>query len=64
VRALQKFDGRSSLGEETDVKNCKLCGFSKFCNDLPGVCISLQMIAVLTVVGVITYLFVTQEVLG
>jgi hypothetical protein len=50
--------------EETDMKNCKLCGFSKFCNDLPGICISLQMVAVLTVVGVITYLFVTQEVLG
>jgi uncharacterized membrane protein len=50
--------------EETDMKNCKLCGFSKFCNDLPGICISLQMAAVLTVVGVITYLFVTQEVLG
>jgi hypothetical protein len=50
--------------EETGMKNCKLCGFSKFCNDLPGICISLQMVAVLTVVGVITYLFVTQEVLG
>ena len=46
------------------MKNCKLCGFSKFCNDLPGICISLQMVAVLAVVGVITYLFVTQEVLG
>jgi len=51
--------------EETEtMKNCKLCGLSKFCNDLPGVCISLQMVAVLTVIGVITYLFVTQELLG
>ena len=46
------------------MKNCRLCGFSKFCNDLPGICISLQMFAVLAVVGVITYLFVTQEFLG
>lgn len=46
------------------MKNCKLCGLSKFCNDLPGVCISLQMVAVITVIGVITYLFVTQELLG
>jgi len=66
VRTFAVFpDGRRSPTEETDaMKNCKLCGLSKFCNDLPGVCISLQMVAVLTVVGVITYLFVTQELLG
>jgi hypothetical protein len=46
------------------VRNCKLCGFSRFCNDLPGICIFLQMVAVVAVVGILTYLFVTQEMLG
>jgi hypothetical protein len=50
--------------EEIGVKNCKLCGFSRFCNDLPGICIFLQMVAVVAVVGILTYLFVTQEMLG
>jgi hypothetical protein len=58
--------GRSTfrIREEIGVKNCKLCGFSRFCNDLPGICIFLQMVAVVAVVGILTYLFVTQEVLG
>jgi len=46
------------------MRNCKLCGFSKFCNDLPGVCISLQLVATFIVIGVVTYLFVSQEFLG
>lgn len=50
--------------KDSHVRNCKLCGLSKFCNDLPGFCIFLQMVAVVTMVGVLAYLFVTQEMLG
>jgi hypothetical protein len=50
--------------KDLHVRNCKLCGLSKFCNDLPGFCIFLQMVSVVTMVGVLAYLFVTQEMLG
>jgi len=46
------------------MKNCKLCRFSKFCNDLPGICIVLQYAAVLVLVGSLGFLFFTQEVLA
>jgi len=49
---------------ELDVKNCKLCGLNKVCNDLPGVCILLQYVAIAVVVGALIYLFVTQEVMN
>jgi len=45
------------------VKNCKLCGFSKVCNDLPGICIVMQFAAVALVVGALVYLFISQEIL-
>jgi hypothetical protein len=35
----------------------------KMCSDLPGVCIVLQMIAVVALSGVLGYMFVTQELL-
>lgn len=46
------------------MKNCKLCRLNRICNDLPGICILLQYAAPLLVVGVLLYLFITQEVLG
>jgi hypothetical protein len=46
------------------MKNCKLCRFSKVCNDLPGICIILQYAAVVLLVGALGFLFFTQEVLA
>ncbi len=45
------------------MKNCKLCGFSKICNDLPGICIIMQFAAVAILVGSLAYLFISQELL-
>lgn len=45
------------------MKNCKLCKFSKVCNDLPGICIMLPYVAITVVVGSLGYLFVTQELM-
>lgn len=50
--------GRPSL------KNCKLCRFSKICNDLPGICILMPYVAIAVVLAALGYLFVTQELLG
>jgi hypothetical protein len=46
------------------VKNCKLCRFSRVCNDLPGICILLQYAAVAVLVAALAYLFITQELLS
>ncbi|WP_260291832.1 hypothetical protein [Sedimenticola hydrogenitrophicus] len=45
------------------MKNCKLCGFSKACNSLPGICIILQYASIAVLLGVLGYLFITQELL-
>jgi hypothetical protein len=45
------------------VKNCKLCNYSKLCNDLPGVCVVVPHIAVAVVTVALGYLFVTQELM-
>lgn len=45
------------------MKNCKLCRFSRACNDLPGICILLQYAAVAVLVSALGYLFITQELL-
>ncbi len=45
------------------MKNCKLCHFSKVCNDLPGICIIIPYVAIAVVVVAVSYLFVTQEIL-
>ncbi|MCU0836560.1 MAG: hypothetical protein MUC77_19330 [Chromatiaceae bacterium] len=45
------------------MKNCKLCKFSKLCNDLPGVCVLIPYVAVAVVAVAIAYLFITQELL-
>ena len=50
-------------GEVGAMKNCKMCGFSKVCNDLPGICILLQFAAVAVLVGALSYLFISQELL-
>lgn len=39
------------------------CSIGKFCSDIPGVCIVLQMVLAVVVSGVLGYLFVTQELL-
>jgi hypothetical protein len=63
-------DGTVSTGshlhheqEVTAVKNCKLCKYSRICNDLPGICILIPYLAVSVVAIVLGYLFVTQELL-
>ncbi|MBV5310138.1 hypothetical protein [Chromatium okenii] len=43
------------------MKNCKLCKYSKVCNDLPMICILLPYIAIAVVVISVIYLFITQE---
>ncbi len=45
------------------MKNCKLCRFSRVCNDLPGICILIQYAAVAVLVVSLGFLFVSQEVL-
>jgi hypothetical protein len=37
--------------------------FSKVCSDLPSACIFLQTVTVVSLAGVLSYLFVTQELL-
>ena len=49
--------------EVPTVKNCKLCKYSKVCNDLPGICILVPYLAVAVVAIALGYLFVTQELL-
>ena len=46
-----------------EVKNCKLCKYSKLCNDLPGVCVLIPYVAVAVVAVAMGYLFITQELL-
>jgi len=45
------------------LRNCKLCRFSKVCNDLPGICIILQYAAVAILIGALGFLFVSQQLL-
>ncbi len=47
----------------TIMKSCKLCKYSKVCNDLPAVCILVPYVAVALVTISMGYLFVTQEML-
>jgi hypothetical protein len=49
--------------EVSTVKNCKLCKYSKVCNDLPGICVLIPYVAVAVVAVALAYLFVTQELL-
>lgn len=53
-------DLRSLRGK--GMKNCKLCRFSKVCNDLPGICILVQYAAVAVLVVSLGFLFFSQEV--
>jgi hypothetical protein len=46
------------------LKKCKLCGYKKVCNDLPGICIIMQYAAIALVVFSLGFLFVTQELLA
>lgn len=46
------------------VKHCKLCRFSTVCNELPGICILLQYVALMVLVGTLGYLFYTQELIS
>ncbi len=48
----------------TAIEKDECCNFGKVCNDLPSICIILQIIAVLGLVGVLGYLFVAQELLS
>lgn len=45
------------------MKNCKLCKYSKVCNDLPGICILIPYLAIVVLAVSLGYLFVTQELL-
>ena len=53
-----------AAGRGVAVKHCKLCRFSRVCNDLPGICILLQYTAVGVLISVLAYLFITQEMLA
>ena len=44
-----------------NLKNCKLCRYSEICNSLPGICILMQYLAVALLIGMLGYLFITQE---
>ncbi len=46
------------------MKNCKLCRFSKLCNDLPAICILIQYVAVGILLASLGYLFLSQELLS
>ncbi|MCU7926036.1 MAG: hypothetical protein KZQ97_06290 [Candidatus Thiodiazotropha sp. (ex Dulcina madagascariensis)] len=46
------------------MKNCKLCRFNKVCNDLPGICILAQYVAVVVLIVSLGFLFFTQEILA
>jgi hypothetical protein len=48
-------------GKGQTMKKCKLCKYSKFCNDLPGICVLMPYVAIAAVVVSLGYLFVTQE---
>ena len=43
------------------MRSCKLCRYSKICNDLPAICILLPYVAVAVVAVSLGYLFFTQE---
>jgi hypothetical protein len=45
------------------VRNCRLCRYSKICNDLPGICILIPYLAVTVVAIAMVYLFITQELM-
>ncbi|WP_166270549.1 hypothetical protein [Caldichromatium japonicum] len=45
------------------MKGCKLCRYSRVCNDLPGICILIPYVTIAIVVIAVGYLFVTQELL-
>lgn len=45
------------------MKNCKLCKFSEVCNDLPGICILIQYVAVGILVLSLGFLFFSQEIM-
>lgn len=45
------------------MKNCTLCKFSKLCNDLPGICILIQYLAVGLLVVSLGFLFISQEIM-
>lgn len=45
------------------MRGCKLCRYSRVCNDLPGVCILVIYATIAIVVLALLYLFVTQELL-
>ncbi|WP_200387126.1 hypothetical protein [Thiocapsa imhoffii] len=45
------------------MRGCKLCRYSSVCNDLPGICILMIYATIAVVVGVLIFLFITQELL-
>ncbi|MDX1345326.1 MAG: hypothetical protein P8Y83_03390 [Gammaproteobacteria bacterium] len=42
------------------MKECKPCGLMKRCRGIPGLCITLQVTFVTALVGVLSYLVVSQ----
>lgn len=45
------------------MRRCKLCRYSRICNDLPGICILLPYVAIAVVTVALGYLFITQELI-
>jgi hypothetical protein len=60
---IVRAESKTFTHRRTALKACKNCGFNKVCSDLPGICILMQMAAVVVLVGTLSYLFVTQELL-
>ena len=45
------------------MKATRSCTVGKVFKDLPGICIALQAIAAIALTGVLSYLFISQEIL-
>jgi len=48
------------LSRIAPMKECKPCGLMKRCRGIPGLCITLQVTFVTALVGVLSYLVVSQ----
>jgi hypothetical protein len=51
---------KKSVDEVREMTDCKPCGLMKRCRGIPGLCITLQLTFVTALVGVLSYLVVSQ----
>ena len=50
-------------GVNLEMKVSKSCTFGRVFKDIPGICIALQAMAAIILTGVLSYLFISQEIL-